>query len=220
MKKTTEAYLVELLDRYPALKSVESEIYGAALSLIHLYQHKGKLLVCGNGGSAADSLHIVGELMKSFQQCRPIPLALRNKLEKYEDGYELVNHLQMPLRAIALVCESGLNTAFANDVNPDYVFAQQVLGYGDKGDILMGISTSGNSRNVVYAAEVAKAMGLTFIALTGQGGGKLKKLADICIAVPETETFKVQELHLPVYHALCLAVENEIFKVGDISWKQ
>ena len=220
MKKTTEAYLVELLDRYPALKSVESEIYGAALSLIHLYQHKGKLLVCGNGGSAADSLHIVGELMKSFQQCRPIPLALRNKLEKYEDGYELVNHLQMPLRAIALVCESGLNTAFANDVNPDYVFAQQVLGYGDKGDILMAISTSGNSRNVVYAAEIAKAMGLTFIALTGQGGGKLKKLADICISVPETETFKVQELHLPVYHALCLAVENEIFKVGDISWKQ
>lgn len=220
MKKTTEAYLVELLDRYPALKSVESEIYGAALSLIHLYQHKGKLLVCGNGGSAADSLHIVGELMKSFQQCRPIPLALRNKLEKYEDGYELGNHLQMPLRAIALVCESGLNTAFANDVNPDYVFAQQVLGYGDKGDILMGISTSGNSHNVVYAAEVAKAMGLTFIALTGQGGGKLKKLADICIAVPETETFKVQELHLPVYHALCLAVENEMFKVGDTLWKR
>lgn len=220
MKKTTEAYLVELLDRYPSLKSVESEIYGAALSLIHLYQHKGKLLVCGNGGSAADSLHIVGELMKSFQQCRPIPLALRNKLEKYEDGDDLGSHLQMPLRAIALVCEAGLNTAFANDVNPDYVFAQQVLGYGDKGDILMAISTSGNSRNVVYATKVAKAMGLTVIALTGQDGGKLRRLADICIAVPETETFKVQELHLPVYHALCLTVENEIFKVGDISWKQ
>lgn len=220
MKKTTEAYLIELLDRYPALKTNENDIYAAAESLIHLYQHKGKLLVCGNGGSAADSLHIVGELMKSFKQYRSIPIELRNKLEKYEDGYELGNHLQMPLRAIALVCESGLNTAFANDVNPDYVFAQQVFGYGDKGDILMGISTSGNSHNVVYAAEVAKAMGLTVMALTGQGGGKLKKLADICIAVPETETFKVQELHLPVYHALCLAVENEIFKVGDISWKQ
>lgn len=220
MKKTTEAYLIELLDRYPALKSVESEIYGAALSLIHLYQHKGKLLVCGNGGSAADSLHIVGELMKSFQQCRPIPLAFQNKLDMYEDGDDLGSHLQMPLRAIALVCESGLNTAFANDVNPDYVFAQQVLGYGDKGDILMAISTSGNSRNVVYATEVAKAMGLTVIALTGQDGGKLRRLADICIAVPETETFKVQEFHLPVYHALCLAVENEIFKVGDASWKR
>lgn len=220
MKKTTEAYLVELLDRYPALKSAESEIYGAALSLIHLYQHKGKLLVCGNGGSAADSLHIVGELMKSFQQCRPIPLALRNKLEKYEDGDDLGSHLQMPLRAIALVCESGLNTAFANDVNPEYIFAQQVLGYGDKGDILMAISTSGNFRNVVYAAEIAKALGLTVIALTGQDGGKLKKLADICITVPEAETFKVQELHLPVYHALCLAVENEMFKVGDTLWKR
>ena len=105
-------------------------------------------------------------------------------------------------------------------MNPDYVFAQQVLGYGDKGDILMAISTSGNSRNVVYAAEVAKAMGLTVIALTGQGGGKLKDLADICIAVPETETFKVQEFHLPVYHALCLAVENEMFKAGDTLWKR
>lgn len=220
MKKTTEAYLVELLDRYPALRSVESEVYGAALSLIHLYQHKGKLLVCGNGGSAADSLHIVGELMKSFQQCRPIPLALRNKLDTYEDGDDLGSHLQMPLRAIALVCESGLNTAFANDVNPDYVFAQQVLGYGDKGDILMAISTSGNSRNVVYATKVAKAMGLTVIALTGQDGGKLRRLADICIAVPETETFKVQEFHLPVYHALCLAVENEMFKVEDTLWKR
>lgn len=126
----------------------------------------------------------------------------------------------MPLRAIALVCESGLNTAFANDVNPEYIFAQQVLGYGDKGDILMAISTSGNSRNVVYAAEIAKALGLTVIALTGQDGGKLKKLADICITVPEAETFKVQELHLPVYHALCLAVENEMFKVGDTLWKR
>ena len=220
MKKTTEAYLIELLDRYPALKTIEDNIYAAAESLIHLYQYKGKLLVCGNGGSAADSLHIVGELMKSFKQYRSIPIELRNKLEKYENGYDLGNHLQMPLRAIALVCESGLNTAFANDVNPDYVFAQQVLGYGDKGDILMAISTSGNSRNVVYATEVAKAMGLTVIALTGQDGGKLKKLADICITVPETETFKVQEFHLPVYHALCLAVENEIFKVGDTLWKQ
>lgn len=220
MKKTTKAYLIELQDRYPALKADESEIYGATESLIHMYQHKGKLLVCGNGGSAADSVHIVGELMKSFRQYRPIPLVLRDKLEKYEDGYDLGSHLQMPLRAIALVCESGLNTAFANDVNPDYVFAQQVLGYGDKGDILMAISTSGNSRNVVYAAEVAKALGLTVIALTGKDGGKLKKLADICIAVPEMETFKVQELHLPVYHALCLAVENELFNIGDTLWKQ
>lgn len=215
MKRTTEAYLTELLDRYPTLKAIGDDIYTAAESLIHLYQNKGKLLICGNGGSAADSLHIVGELMKSFRQYRPISIELRNKLEKYEDGYELGNHLQMPLRAIALVCESGLNTAFANDVKPDYVFAQQVFGYGDKGDILVAISTSGNSRNVVYAVEVAKALGLTVVALTGQGGGKLKQFSDICIAVPETETFKVQELHLPVYHALCLAVENEIFKVGD-----
>lgn len=215
MKRTTEAYLAELLDRYPTLKTVGDDIYTAVESLIHLYQNNGKLLVCGNGGSAADSLHIVGELMKSFRLSRPLPMNLRTKLNEYESGDNLGDSLQMPLRAIALVCESGLNTAFVNDVNPHYVFAQQVLGYGDKDDILMAISTSGNSRNVVYAAEVAKALGLTVVALTGQGGGKLRQLSDICIAVPETETFKVQELHLPVYHVLCLAVENELFKVGD-----
>lgn len=220
MKKTSEAYLLELLNRYPLLESSKDTIYAAAESLIHMYQHKGKLLTCGNGGSAADALHIVGELMKSFKQCRPIPKDLQNRLNKYENGYDLGSQLQMPLRSIALVCECGLNTAFANDVNPDYVFAQQVLGYGNKGDILMAISTSGNSKNVVNGAIVAKAMELTVISLTGQNGGKLKELSDICITVPEIETFKVQELHLPVYHALCLTVENEMFKVGDKSWKQ
>ena len=215
MKKTTEAYLVDLFDRYPGLKCSKDAIYAATESLIHMYQHKGKLLVCGNGGSAADSLHIVGELMKSFRQYRPIPKDLQDKLQKYENGYDLGHHLQMPLRAIALVCESGLNTAFANDVNPYYVYAQQVLGYGDKGDVLLAISTSGNSVNVINGAEVAKALGITVIALTGQDGGELKTLADISISVREKETFKVQELHLPVYNALCLAVENEIFKIGD-----
>lgn len=220
MKKTTEAYLINLFERYPVLKSSKGVIYAATESLIHMYQNKEKLLVCGNGGSAADSLHIVGELMKSFRQYRPIPKQLQDRLKKYENGDELGRHLQMPLRAIALVCESGLNTAFANDVNPYYVYAQQILGYGDKGDVLLAISTSGNSANVINGAEVAKAMGITVIALTGQDGGKLKTLSDISISVPEKETFKVQELHLPVYHALCLAVENEIFKIGDLSWKQ
>lgn len=220
MKKMTEAYLIELLERYPKLNEVKDAIYEATDSLIHMYQHQGKLLVCGNGGSAADSLHIVGELMKSFCQYRPLPKEIRDKLEQYENGYELGQSLQMPLRAIALVCESGLNTAFANDVNPEYVFAQQVLGYGDKGDVLLAISTSGNSKNIIYAAETAKVLGLKVVALTGQEGGKLQDLSDICIAVPEKEIFKAQELHLPVYHALCLAVENEMFKTEDTLWRQ
>lgn len=213
MKKSTKAYLTELFQRYPVLMAVENEIMQAAEALIQLYSkpQAGTLLICGNGGSAADSLHIVGELMKSFVAKRPIPLDLQKKLSQYEGGNDLAQKLQMPLTAISLVCESGLNTAFGNDVEPKYEFAQQVLGYGAEDDILLAISTSGNSANVVYAAEVAKVKGMKVIGLTGISGGKLKNLADICIAVPEKETFKVQELHLPVYHALCLAAENEMF---------
>ena len=217
MKSSSMHYIEELVTRYPVLDKVKGNIADALNMMIKMYAFpgNGKLLICGNGGSAADSLHIVGELMKSFKMRRPLPEEFRRNLSKYEHGIELSQKLQMPLPALSLVCEAGLNTAFGNDVNPIYEFAQQVLGYGRKGDILLCISTSGNSENVVCAAEVALAKVLGVIALTGSHGGQLKKLADVCIAVPETETFKVQELHLPVYHALCLAVENEMFRVGE-----
>lgn len=217
MKPSSMQYIEELVIRYPELEKVKKNIIDALNMLIQMYSSPcyGKLLVCGNGGSAADSLHIVGELMKSFKISRPLSLDLQQSLRKFEHGSELSNKLQMPLTAMALVCETGLNTAFGNDVNPVYEFAQQVLGYGRKEDILLCISTSGNSENIVCAAEVALAKGIKVIALTGSKGGKLKNLANVCIAVPEVETFKVQELHLPIYHALCLAVENEIFRVGE-----
>lgn len=217
MKTSSMQYIEELVTRYPALKKAKKDIVDAFNIMVKMYSSpdKGKLLICGNGGSAADSLHIVGELMKSFKVSRPLPEKIQHSLCKYNHGSELSNNLQMPLPAMSLVCEAALNTAFGNDVNPVYEFAQQVLGYGRKDDILLCISTSGNSENVVCAAEVALAKGLGVIALTGSNGGQLKQLADVCIAVPEIETFKVQELHLPVYHALCLAVENEIFQMGE-----
>ncbi|WP_302482641.1 SIS domain-containing protein [uncultured Dialister sp.] len=214
MKNSTIAYVNELINRYPSLESIEESICNAIEMLIATYHNGDKLLICGNGGSAADSLHIVGELMKSFVKKRPVNDEIKSHLLKYEDGEELADKLQCPLPAISLVCESGLSTAFENDVEPAFVFAQQVLGYGRKGDCLLAISTSGNSRNVIAAAEVAKAMGIHVLGLTGKTGGKLRSIADVLLAVPETETYKVQELHLPIYHAICLAVENEFW--GEI----
>jgi D-sedoheptulose 7-phosphate isomerase len=172
-----------------------------------------KLLICGNGGSAADSLHIVAELMKGFAYPRPIPAAEAAAITAVAgaDASYLNSQLQGTLPAIALVSEVALTTAFSNDVAADLIFAQQVYGYGAPGDTLLAISTSGNSRNVVYATQVARAKGLHTIALTGATGGKLATFADITIPVPETEVYKVQELHLPVYHALCLAAEEEFF---------
>ena len=211
MKQNTILCIEDLVSRYSVLSAYKSEILNAIEQLVKVYKNDGKLLLCGNGGSAADSIHIVGELMKSFKLHRPISQNLKEHIMTFENGADLAENLQNPLSAISLVCESGLMTAFENDVNPEYVFAQQVLGYGKKGDCLLAISTSGNSKNVIYAAEVAKAMGIYVLGLTGENGGKLKNIADICIAVPETETYKIQELHLPVYHAICLALENEFF---------
>ena len=213
MKSSTMQYIAELVTRYPVLEKVKDDVVEALNMLINMYSapYHGKILVCGNGGSAADSLHIVGELMKSFKIPRPLPENFRQNILKYSHGKELCKNLQMPLQAMSLVCEVGLNTALGNDVEAVYEFAQQVLGYGQKGDILFCISTSGNSENVVCAAEVALAKEMNVIALTGATGGKLKNLATICIAVPEIETFKVQELHLPVYHCLCLMLEDTFF---------
>lgn len=176
MKSSTMQYIEELVTRYPVLEKVKDDVVEALNMLINMYSapYHGKILVCGNGGSAADSLHIVGELMKSFKIPRPLPENFRQNILKYSHGKELCKNLQMPLQAMSLVCEVGLNTALGNDVEAVYEFAQQVLGYGQKGDILFCISTSGNSENVVCAAEVALAKEINVIALTGATGENSK----------------------------------------------
>lgn len=196
---------------YPALAGISGEIESALEILLGGYRMGNKLLVCGNGGSAADSEHIVGELMKGFRLRRPLPDKIRRGLDEQYQSDHLADQLQEALPAIALTAHTAFATAFNNDVCLETVFAQQVLGYGKKGDILFGISTSGNSVNVANAVKVAKVMEIKTIGLTGACGGLLRELCDVTIAVPENETYKIQELHLPVYHALCAAVENERF---------
>jgi len=202
-----------LIERYPVLEVCKEDIIKAFRCLEESYTKDGKLLVCGNGGSAADSEHIVGELMKEFAKKRKVCFSQAEKMKKIdlELGTVLVEGLQGALPAICLSGHSSLTTAFMNDANADLVFAQQVNGYGNINDVFLGISTSGNSRNVIYAAITAKSKGLKIIGLTGLRESRLSKLADCCIRVPETETFKIQELHLPVYHCLCLMLEERFF---------
>ena len=205
-------HIETLIKRYPALAVCKQDIVNAYVILEESYRKGNKLLVAGNGGSAADALHIVGELMKAFVLPRKLNKQICDALDKNSQNAEyLKKNWQMALPAIALVGEVGLITAYSNDVAPDLMFAQQVLGYAKPGDVFLGISTSGNSKNIIYAAEVAKARGMRVIGLTGENGGKMKGVSDVCIKVPEKETFKVQELHLPVYHAICLEVEKSIF---------
>ena len=177
------------------------------------YRVGGKLLICGNGGSAADSDHIVGELMKSFRKQRSLPNEVKESLKKADSEYGkiLAESLQGVLPAIALNNHSALSTAYLNDVNGQVSFAQQVYGYGKKEDSLLAITTSGNSKNVVMAALVAKQKGMEVIALTGNNGGKIKDIADVTIKVPDEETYRIQEYHLPIYHCLCLMLEDEFF---------
>ena len=203
----------ELLIRYPALHTCEDSILHAFKTLTKLYENGGKLLLCGNGGSASDCDHIVGELCKGFLKMRRLPDTMREEMQKNCPALsnETLNKLQCGLPAISLPTIPPLNAAFANDVDPDLVFAQGVLALAKPNDCLFAITTSGNSKNVLHACRVAKGLGLTVIGLTGAGGGELASLADICICVPEKETFKVQELHLPVYHALCAMLEAELF---------
>lgn len=196
----------ELYARYPQLKGCEGEVAKALDILLACYRNGGKVLTCGNGGSAADAEHIVGELMKKFRRHRDIDAAVSAKLPP-----ELAAKLEGALPAVSLVSMSGILTAFANDVAWETAFAQQVYGLGADGDVLIALSTSGNSVNCVNAARVARAKGLKVIAMTGAGGGKLGELADAAIKVPEVETYKIQELHLPVYHALCAAIEENLF---------
>ncbi len=203
-------YIKELIERYPALSVCEKDIRAAAEAIIDSYKAGGKLIVAGNGGSAADSDHITGELLKSFVKKRKPDQKFLDALSAIDPdtGSYLSDKLQGSLPAIALTNNSALMTASLNDVDGNVLFAQQVMGFGKKGDVFLGISTSGNSKDVIYALAVAKALGVKTVALTGKTGGKCKAVADISIVVPENETFKIQEFHLPVYHALCLTIEE------------
>lgn len=207
-------YIDELVERYPALSVCRKDIEKARDTLIKSFEKGGKLLIAGNGGSCADSDHISGELLKSFVKKRIPEKSLIDSIKKIDEetGAYLSDKLQGSLPVIALTNNTALMTASLNDVDGNVMFAQQVNGYGKPEDVFLGISTSGNSKDIIYPTVVAKAKGLTTIALTGKTGGRLKDLADIVIIVPENETFKIQELHLPVYHALCLEVEEHFWK--------
>lgn len=202
-----------LISRYPVLECCEDSIIRAYFMLEESYVTGHKLLVAGNGGSAADSEHIVGELMKGFKLARKLDKAIAQKLieENQELGKTLAENLQGALPAIALDGHLALSTAYMNDCEPLLCFAQQVNGYGVEGDLLLGISTSGNSKNILYAAVTAHAKGMKVIGLTGAKNSKLEQMSDVCIKVPQTETYMIQELHLPVYHCLCLMLEDRFF---------
>ncbi|MDR2865381.1 MAG: SIS domain-containing protein [Spirochaetaceae bacterium] len=211
-------YLQHLIERYPKLETAKSSIDAAYRVLVHAYESRRKLLVAGNGGSAADSEHLVGELMKGFVRPRPPKrefLDSLNRVAQNESDHAaaafIADNVQGTLAAIALTNHSALSTACLNDMDGKIIFAQQVYGYGESGDVFLGISTSGNAKNVYYAAITAKAKGLKTIALSGGTGGLLAAVSDISIIVPEKETYKVQELHLPVYHTLALMLEEHFF---------
>ncbi len=205
--------ITELFENYPSLKVCESDITAATNAIVDCYKNGGKVLICGNGGSSADSGHIVGELMKGFLKMRPISEKQKASMKANYPDFpdDMFSRLQGSLPAINLTENSVIISAFANDVDPDMSYAQQVLGYAKKGDILIGISTSGNAKNVANAVKVAKAVGAVTIALTGKDGGMLKALCDTTIVVPQNETYKIQELHLPVYHYICAAVEDVFY---------
>lgn len=206
-------HLELLVERYPVLQSCKQDILNAYGVLENAYIQGNKLLVAGNGGSAADSDHIVGELMKGFKLSRKPDDSFRKALikEDKELGTILADNLQGALPAIALDGHPALATAYMNDCEPLLCFAQQVNGYGKSGDVFLGMSTSGNSQNILYAAATAHAKGLKVIGLTGKKDSKLSERADICIQVPQIETYMIQELHLPVYHCLCLMLEERFF---------
>lgn len=200
-----------LMERYPALAPCRHAIEQAVDAILTMHRQGGKLLLCGNGGSAADCSHIAGELLKGFLLKREPQGEERAKLETVSELAPYAAELQRGICAVALNDQGAVLSAFANDVKAEAVYAQLVYAMGRPGDVVLGISTSGNSKNVVLAVACAKAMGLPTIGLCGKSGGKLANLCDIAICVPETETFRVQELHLPVYHAICAQVEDSLF---------
>lgn len=206
-------HIEALMERYPILEICREDIIKAYEILEECYENDHKLLIAGNGGSAADAEHIAGELMKRFKTSRPVPNSFAERLVAVDGtrGPELSKNLERSLMAIPLVAHEALTTAYINDVDGLGVFAQQLYGFGRSGDVFLGISTSGNSRNVMYATVVARALGIKVIGLTGRDGGELGRVADVSIRVPEVETYMIQELHLPVYHCLCLMLEDRFF---------
>lgn len=213
LENRLQKHIELLVERYPSLAPIKDDIVAAYLLLAESYQNGGKLLIAGNGGSAADAEHMVGELMKSFKLRRKVENDFAQKLiaEDQELGKVLAENLQGALPAIALDGHLSLSTAYMNDCEPLLCFAQQVNGFGRPGDVFVGISTSGNSKNVLYAAVAARAKLMKVLGLTGANDSKLKELSDVCIQVPQTETYMVQELHLPIYHCLCLMLEDKFF---------
>jgi D-sedoheptulose 7-phosphate isomerase len=210
----TSTAVEELTSNYPELEACRSQVEAAVDVIADSIRRDGTLLICGNGGSAADSGHIVGELVKGFEMDRPVSETTRQALlDTYpQRGEYLADHLQGSLPAISLTSHTAFLTAYANDVAPDMVFAQQVYGYGHSGDVLLGLSTSGNSGNVLNAVRVANAQGLDTVGLTGPDGGRINALCDVTVRVPGSSTAEIQERHLPVYHAVCRALEREFFE--------
>lgn len=213
-------YIDELVRRYPMLENLKREIMDSYEIMAECFSNHGKLLIAGNGGSAADCEHIAGELMKRFKLPRPVPASFSQKLQEIDSvrGKALAENLERSLMAIPLVAHEALTTAYINDVDGLGVFAQQLFGYGKAGDVFLGISTSGNSQNIMNAAVVAKALEIKIVGLTGRDGGELAGIADITVKVPEKETYKVQELHLPIYHCWCMMLEQAFF--GSREWKK
>lgn len=213
MKQTTMAILDQLIERCPALAPLHANIFEAFQMICKSYNNGGVLYVCGNGGSAADSEHIVGELMKSFKKKRPVDAKLKESLVQMfgENGKVLGDTLEGGLPAVSLCSHVSLKSAVVNDTDPANIYAQQLFSLGRGGDCLIAISTSGNAENCMRAAMVAKLAGIHVIALTGEKGGRLKEIADVTVNVPAHETYLVQELHLPVYHCLCAMLEEELF---------
>lgn len=213
MDSRLQKHIDLLIKRYPALEVIKKDIIDGYLIMEECYLNGGKLLVAGNGGSAADSEHIAGELMKRFKTPRPVSQEFADKLVAVDPvrGPELAKNLECGLMAIPLVAHEALTTAYINDVDGLGVFAQQLFGFGRPGDVFLGISTSGNSKNVMSATVVARAIGMKVIGLTGAKGGELATVADVCVKAPETETYMIQEYHLPIYHCWCLMLEDKFF---------
>lgn len=211
MKKSTEKFLTELIKKYPSLSVCEKDIKTAYELLYSCYKNSGKVLVCGNGGSAADSEHIVGELMKGFHLPRKLTVEDKSVFSELPDGEKIAEGLQKSLPALSLVSHTGLMTAFLNDCDPEFLFAQQVYGYMKAPDVLIGLSTSGNSKNVVNACVTAKALKGKTIAITGAKDSKLSGICDVTIKVPSESTAEIQEYTLPVYHCICAMLEEEFF---------
>jgi D-sedoheptulose 7-phosphate isomerase len=206
-----------LIKRYPVLESIKEDIVNGYLIMQECYENGGKLLIAGNGGSATDAEHIAGELMKRFKISRTVSTEFAEKLKSVDAvrGESLAKNLECSLTAIPLVAHEALTTAYINDVDGLGVFAQQLFGFGKEGDVFLGISTSGNSKNVMNATVVARALGMKVLGLTGAKGGELSDVADVAVKVPETETYMIQELHLPIYHCWCLMLEDYFFGGRD-----